>query len=283
MTQPPPGVPPSSQIDQRVAELGDWRGETLARMRALIHEADPEVLEEWKWAKATSPGTPVWSHGGIICTGEAYKAVVKLTFAKGAALPDPAKLFNSCLEGNVRRAIDIREGEAIDADAFRELIRAAVALNLVVAKPTKRAATVAAEPAPAKAPVLLSGGNPRIPKGDGDTPVEAYLAAMPDWRQGIGRRLDALIVATVPGVQKAVRWNSPFYGVEGLGWFVSFHTFAKYVKVALFRGVDLVPPPPGGKSKDGSRWVDIHEDDFDEAKLASWIRQAAALPGWDGK
>jgi len=119
----------SSQIDQRIAELGDWRGQTLSRMRELIREADPEVVEEWKWAKATSPGTPVWEHGGIICTGESYKDKVKLTFAKGASLKDPAKLFNSSLEGNTRRAIDIQEGEEIDPDAFKELIRAAVALN----------------------------------------------------------------------------------------------------------------------------------------------------------
>ena len=116
--------PPSKLIDQRIAELGDWRGETLSRMRTLIREADPDVVEEWKWM-----GTPVWSHDGIICTGESYKSVVKLTFAKGAALEDPAKLFNSSLEGNVRRAIDIHEKEKVDARAFKALVRAAVALN----------------------------------------------------------------------------------------------------------------------------------------------------------
>ncbi len=119
----------SQQIDNRIAELGDWRGQTLARMRELIREADPEVVEEWKWAKATSPGTPVWSHDGGICTGESYKQVVKLTFFKGASLKDPSKLFNSSLEGNTRRAIDIHEGEEIDADAFKALIREAVDLN----------------------------------------------------------------------------------------------------------------------------------------------------------
>src|SRR3954449_12102927 len=119
----------SEQIDQRIEELGDWRGETLSRMRKLIHEADPDVVEEWKWAKATSPGTPVWSHDGGICTGETYKDKVKLTFFKGASLEDPAKLFNSSLDGNVRRAIDIGEGEEVDADAFKDLIRAAVAAN----------------------------------------------------------------------------------------------------------------------------------------------------------
>lgn len=116
-------------IDNRIQELGDWRGETLARVRRLIHDADPEIAEEWKWAKATSPWTPVWSHDGIVCTGETYKEVVKLTFFKGAALPDPKGLFNSSLEGNTRRAIDIREGEQVDEDAFKDLIRAAVAAN----------------------------------------------------------------------------------------------------------------------------------------------------------
>ena len=115
---------PSELIDARIAELGDWRGETLARMRRLIHEADPDVVEEWKWK-----GTPIWEHDGIVCTGESYKDKVKLTFAKGAALDDPAGLFNSSLDGNVRRAIDIAEGEEIDADAFRALVRAAIDLN----------------------------------------------------------------------------------------------------------------------------------------------------------
>jgi hypothetical protein len=119
----------SEQIDARIAEIGDWRGETLARMRNLIREADPEVVEEWKWKKASSPGVPVWSHDGGICTGETYKSVVKLTFFKGASLDDPAGLFNSSLDGNVRRAIDIREGEEVDAEAFKKLIRAAGALN----------------------------------------------------------------------------------------------------------------------------------------------------------
>ena len=124
----------SERIDKLIAELGDWRGETLGRMRKLVKEADPDVIEEVKWVKATSPGTPTWSHDGIICTGEAYKSVVKLTFAKGAALKDPAKLFNSSLEGNTRRAIDIREGEKVDATKFKALIRAAIALNTTGAK-----------------------------------------------------------------------------------------------------------------------------------------------------
>ena len=125
------GQSASELISKSFAELGDWRGETLSRMRMLIKEADPEVVEEWKWVKPASPGTPVWSHDGTICTGESYKGVVKLTFSKGASLADPARLFNSSLEGSTRRAIDIREGEELDAAAFKALIRQAVALNAV--------------------------------------------------------------------------------------------------------------------------------------------------------
>ena len=128
----------SEQIDKKIAELGGWRGETLSRMRKLIKEADPDVVEEWKWVKTNSPGTPVWSHDGIICTGESYKSIVKLTFAKGASMQDPAKLFNSSLDGNVRRAIDIHEGEEVDAGVFKVLIRAAVALNTSVGKARPR-------------------------------------------------------------------------------------------------------------------------------------------------
>lgn len=119
----------SDKITERIEELGDWRGETLAHVRRLIHEADPGIEEEWKWAKATSPGTPVWSHDGIVCTGESYKAVVKLTFMRGASLPDPHGLFNASLEGKARRAIDLREDDELDEAAFKELIRAAVAAN----------------------------------------------------------------------------------------------------------------------------------------------------------
>ena len=120
----------SELISKRISELGDWRGQTLARVRELVREADPEIVEEWKWAKASSPGTPVWSHNGLVCTGETYKNVVKLTFAKGASLEDASGLFNSSLDGKVRRAIDIREGDELNEAALKELIRAAVALNL---------------------------------------------------------------------------------------------------------------------------------------------------------
>ena len=130
----------SELISKRIADLGDWRGKMLSRMRKLIKDADPDVVEEWKWVKATSPGTPVWSHDGIICTGESYKKVVKLTFAKGASLTDPARLFNSSLDGNVRRAIDIHEGEKVDESAFKALVRQAVAFNSSgKSKPSKKA------------------------------------------------------------------------------------------------------------------------------------------------
>ena len=129
--------------------------------------------------------------------------------------------------------------------------------------------------------VLLSGGNPQIAKGDGDGPVQAYIAAMPGWKQAIGARLDALIVKAVPKVQKAVKWNSPFYGVEGQGWFVSFHVLTRYVKVTFFKGAELDPPPPGFTAKSGeARWIDLYEGEFDQAQLAKWMKQAAKLPGW---
>jgi len=130
-------------------------------------------------------------------------------------------------------------------------------------------------------PTLLAGGNPQIAKADGDAPVQAYIAAMPGWKRDVGRRLDALIVRTVPGVRKAVKWNSPFYGVDGQGWFLSVHTFTNYVKVTFFRGTSLHPIPPGESKHKEVRYVDIRQNDqFDEAQMTMWIRQAAALPGW---
>ena len=130
---------------------------------------------------------------------------------------------------------------------------------------------------------LLAGGNPQIAKGEGDAPVQAYIAAMPGWKSELGRRLDALVVRTVPHVRKAVKWNSPFYGVEGQGWFLSFHCFTKYVKLTFFRGSALRPVPPGESKHEDVRYLDIREDDaLDEAQLASWIAQAASRPGWDG-
>jgi hypothetical protein len=142
-----PAESASASIDGRIKELGDWRGKTLAKVREIMHAADPEIVEEWKWAKPTNPGIPVWSHVGLVCTGETYKNVVKMTFAKGAALEDPSGLFNSSLDGNVRRAIDIHEGEKIDEAALKDLIRAAVALNLE-GKSKPRYRTVRGKPKP---------------------------------------------------------------------------------------------------------------------------------------
>jgi hypothetical protein len=260
-------------------------------MRALILEADPGMTEECKWIKPTNPlGVPVWSHAGIVCTGEAYANVVKLTFARGASIPDPARLFTSSLEGNTRRAIDLHEGEKVDAGAFKALVKAAVTANAATnakgpPKAGAKAKPGASEAKPIKARnskkiVLLSGGNPQIAKAEGDAPVQAYIAALSGWKRDLGKRLDALIVRNVPNVRKAVKWNSPFYGVEGQGWFLSFHVFTHYVKVTFFRGTSLRPVPPGGTGKD-ARWIDLHEgDDLDEAQMATWVKQAAALPGW---
>ena len=129
-------------------------------------------------------------------------------------------------------------------------------------------------------PKLLSGGNPQIPKGEGDAPVQAYIAAIPGWKSAAAARLDKLVEKTVPGVRKAVKWNSPFYGVEGKGWFLSFHVFTRYIKVTVFRGAELDPLPPVGSKDPNTRYVHIESEDFEEKQLAEWIRQAAAIPGW---
>ncbi|MBL8857093.1 MAG: DUF1801 domain-containing protein [Planctomycetes bacterium] len=143
--------------------------------------------------------------------------------------------------------------------------------------PRARAKSSASKAAPVK---LLAGGNPQIAKGDGDAPVQAYIAAMPGWKRDIGRKLDLLIARCVPGVRKAVKWNSPLYGVEGQGWFLGVHCLTKYVKVAFFRGALLRPLPPGESKNQDTRYVDIHEGEFDEAQMAAWVKQAAKLPGW---
>lgn len=266
----PRNASPSQLIDERIAELRDWRGELLTRIRKIIKQADPDVIEEWKWR-----GVPVWSHAGIICTGETYKSVVKMTFAKGAALDDPAGLFNSSLEGNTRRAIDFHQGDKVNERALKALIREAVRLN--ASKPATKSAKTKA----AARPKLLTGGNPQIAKADGDGAVQAYITAMPGWKRGVGRELDALITRTLPDVRKAVKWNSPFYGMAGRGWFLSFHTFTNYVKVAFFNGASLRPLPPGESKQEHTRYLDIRESDgIDEAQFVRWLKQASALPGW---
>jgi hypothetical protein len=260
-------------------EASDWRDETLARMRKLILEADPNIVEEQKWKKPTNPeGVTLFSHHGMICTCETYKDKVKLTFAHGAALADPAGLFNAPGTGATRRAIDIREGEQVDAAKFKALVKAAVALN---SGSTKQKAP--AKPSKAKPVKLLSGGNPQITKGDGDAPVQAYIAAAPGWKRMACQHIDALIVRAVPGVKKAVKWNTPFYGVEGQGWFVAYHIFNKYVKITFFFGRKLKPMPPVESKDPNARYVHLHENGvFDEVQFMDWVKQAAKVPGWSG-
>lgn len=147
---------------------------------------------------------------------------------------------------------------------------------------TKGAKKAVAEQSGEKPVVLLSGGNPQIAKADGDAPVQAYIAAMPGWKSDLGRRLDDLIVRTVPNVRKAVRWNSPWYGIEGQGWFLSYHVFTRYVKVTFLYGRLLSPVPPGSGKDEDARWVDIYEGELDEEQMVEWVRQAAAIPGWSG-
>jgi hypothetical protein len=260
----------SRRIDEKIVALGDWRGERLVELRKLIHQVDPEVVEEWKWM-----GSPTWSHDGIYAVANAHKDKVKLTFAHGAALRDPKKLFNATLGGGTWRAIDFRERDRINRTALGALLREAVVYN------TSHSAAKSQGSRGARKPILLAGGNPQIAKGEGDAPVQAYLAAMPGWKRDVGRRLDALIVRTVPRVRKAVKWNSPFYGVEGEGWFLAFHCFTKYVKLTFFRGTSLRPPPPVESKDPKTRSFHIHEDDqLDEKRLVRWIRQASKLPGW---
>jgi hypothetical protein len=293
----------TAEIDKKIASLNDWRGATLAEVRSLIREVDPEVVEEWKWM-----GTPVWSHEGMYVLVNAHKDKVKITFFHGAKLADPKKIFNAGLDGNKWRAIDLAQGDKIDKKGFQELLRRAIAYNLEHAAPKSKGSRAsllskndAASPgvpeaktaqgrAPSKPtsgksrtsakPKLLSGDNPQIAKGEGDEPVQAYIAAIPDWKQDVARRLDELIVRTVKDVKKAVKWNSPFYGMDGQGWFLSYHCFSKYVKVAFFRGAQLKPLPPGASKQEEVRYLDIRENDsIDEKTLASWIRQASKLPG----
>ncbi len=236
------------------------------------------MVEEWKWR-----GVPVWYQDGMLCTGEVYKSVVKVTFAKGASLDDPKGLFNSSLDGNVRRAIDFHEGDKINARDFTALVRAAATLNATpkAGRPHPRRRRQGRRPRPregrpeARRPVLLSGGNPQIAKGHGDAPVQAYIEAMPGWKRDVARRVDAVITRTVPDVHKAVKWNSPFYGIDGQGWFATVHALTKYVKVTFFQGAALRPVPPGSGKDPDARWIDIHEGELDEAQLAKWAKQAA--------
>ena len=205
-------------------------------------EADPQMIEAWKWT-----GTLVWSHDGIVCTGV------------GSEPSRPIEAVNPRAEP----ALTDKYGDILPkskSDATSKAIKARKG---------------------AKTAVLLSGGNPQIANAEGDAPVQAYIAAMPGWKRDVAKRLDALIVRSVPNLRKAVKWNSPFYGVEGQGWFLSFHVFTRYIKVAFFRGTSLRPLPPGASKGKDTRYLDIREGDaLDEAQVANWVKQAAALPGF---
>jgi hypothetical protein len=271
----PKGKTAAQMIDGRIKELDDWRGALLARLRAIITSVGAGVVEEWKW------GVPVWSCDGIITTGEVYKQVVKLTFAKGASLPDPAKLFNSSREGATRRAIDFRAGEKVNEKALKALVRAAMAHNAGGKKPA--AAKVAKPKATkAKAPAVKARKPVSLPKSVGEAGVKAFIASMEPWQAALVKRVNAIVDKQVPGVIKAVKWHCPFYGIEGKGWFLSFAAFQFHVKFTFFKGKQLKPVPPAGTGKE-ARSIDIRQSDtFDEKQMTAWIKQAAAIPGWDG-
>jgi hypothetical protein len=177
-----------------------------------------------------------------------------------------------------KKSVKVAKKAAVKTATAKRVASKAAKPRKAVAKSSARELTKAATPAAAK-PRLLSGGNPQIAKADGDAPVQAYIAAMPGWKSDVGRRLDALIVRTVPNVRKAVKWNSPFYGIEGQGWFLNFHCFTKYIKVAFFRGASLRHVPPGKSKHKDVRYLDIHEGELDETQLAAWVKQASQLPG----
>ena len=258
-------------IDARIAELGDWRGEKLAELRDLIRDAEPDVQEG-----LDSHGTPVWSYNGVLLVGDGFKDKVKLTFDNGAMLKDPKNVFNAGLDENKRRSIDLSEGDDVDKTAFKAMVRQAVSYNTRQLLAKTKGGMIDDKP------VLLSGGNPQIPKSDGDAPIQTYINAIPGWKRETTRRIDEIIVENVPGVLKAVRWNSPFYGIEGQGWFVSYHMFSRYIKITFLNGATLDPEPPGSGKDPDSRWIDIYEGELDERQLAEWVRQSAAVPGWDG-
>jgi hypothetical protein len=241
-------------IDEYIKALPADVRPILKKIRATIRAAAPGSTE------AISYGMPAFRLDGIVIYFAAFKAHIGLyPPVSGDAGLMKAIAPYAGPKGNLKFPLDVPIPYAL----ITRIVRARVKHATAKAKPVK----------------LLSGGNPQIAKADGAAPVQAYIAAMPGWTRGIGKRLDSLIVRRVPSVRKAVKWNSPFYGIEGQGWFLSFHTFTNYVKVTFFRGTSLQPVPPGGTGKD-ARWIDVHKDDLDEAQMVTWIRQAAGLPGW---
>jgi hypothetical protein len=233
----------------------------------------PARLEEWAYAGfAITLGSALIAHLSVGDGPEPWG------WAAGTGVLWGSRTSSGAACRPRRRAPD-RAVSGVSSMAGKTMKKTA-AKKKTATKSAKGAKKVAARRVAPK-PTLLSGGNPQIAKADGDAPVQAYIAAMPGWKRDVGRRLDALIVRTVPGVRKAVKWNSPFYGVEGQGWFLNFHTFTNYVKVAFFRGTSLRPVPPGESRHNEVRYLDIRENDpHDEAQMATWIRQAATLPGW---
>ena len=252
----------------KIASLDGWRGKMLTEIRDLVWEADPEVVEEWK-----PMGYPAWSHTGIYAVATVRDDLVTVSFAHGSKLADPNRLFNNAPNHDTWWSIELHEHDAIDDIGFKGLVEQAVAYNI------KNKPSYIKDVA---GPIYLSGGNPQIPKGDGDAPVQAYIALMPGWKRKLGTELDQLIEHLVPDVQKAMRWNSPFYGVEGQGWFLSYHVFDKYLKITFLNGTTLNPIPSGGGKDPDSRWINIFENAFDADQMSDWIRQSAAVPGWDG-
>ena len=231
----------AERIDARVAELDGWRGARLAEFRKLIHDAEPDVTEEWKWR-----GTPVWEYNGILLVGDGFKDKVKLTFHSGAMLRDRDKVFNAGLSGNKWRAIDSFEGDEIDKTGFQEVgcARRCLTTPSSVYR-TPRAEWWTGSRCCYRAAIL------RCRRAMAMLPVQTYIAAIPRWKSDLARRLDEIIVGNVPEVRKAMRWNSPFYGVEGRGWFVSYHVFSRYVKVTFLNGGIVGPGAERGREGPG--------------------------------
>ena len=261
-------------VDDYIAAQPAAARPVLERVRATLRKALPGATEgiSYRIPVYRLDGRMVLYFAGFQRHYSIYPASARLRATLGKEL---AGLVHN--KATIRFPLDKAVPTRLIARIAK--LRAAEAARIGIAKKSaarRGAARAAARPSK---PALLAGGNPQIAKANGNAPVQAYIAAMPGWKRDVGRRLDALIVRNVPCVRKSVRWNSPFYGIDGQGWFLGFHVFTRYVKVTFFRGTSLRPVPPGGTGKE-ARWIDIHEDDLDEAQMASWTKQAAAIPGW---
>jgi hypothetical protein len=263
---PPPSAPEA--VADYINAASEPAKTRLRRLCAVVRKAAPQAILRMAY------GLPTWHQGeNLIHLGAFVRHL--------GVYPGPAAIRTFAKEltpyHTSKGAIQLPHDLDLPLDLVRRMVRwrleqvAAGAKAKPKVKPTRKAAK------PVK---LLSGGNPQIAKGEGDGPVQSYIAAMPGWKQAVGKRLDALIVRRVPQVRKAVKWNSPFYGIDGQGWFLSFHVFTRYVKVTFFKGSSLRPLPPGAGKHKEVRYVDIHEDDFPEAQMATWVQKAARIPGW---